>query len=167
MKKYLRFLYGAKPFSITTHLPLERAVKRLSYHVGSMPFGTLASQKMMGLVKQDKVIISVVTPIHGAGNGYAATFMGRFFTDNGEVILSGAFRLSTSTRLFISVYFFMFVSMFVSMIFKGMLSNLFDMALSGIMILFMGWIITTAYKTSESDTALIKQEITAILGSEA
>lgn len=65
----------------------------------------LASQKMMGLVKQDKVIISVVTPIHGAGNGYAATFMGRFFTDNGEVILSGAFRLSTSTRLFISVYF--------------------------------------------------------------
>lgn len=164
MKKYLQFLYGGEPFSMTTPLPLARAVKRLAYNVGGVPYGTLESHKMMGSVEQDKVVISVVTPMNHSGNGFAATFIGRFVIDNGDVILSGVFRLRRFALLFLSVLLLFSVELLV----RGILSHRFGMAFFGaIMTLFIGWMVSVSHKIAEKDIALIKQEITVILDSEA
>lgn len=100
---FFQLLYGATPIRFECEYSVTESVSRLAAVVKPSVFSFQTEQCAVGTVTETKVRIQRVIPF--VGNSWKPFFYGTFATSGNKAVLTGHFRFSTWTQVFMSIWF--------------------------------------------------------------
>jgi hypothetical protein len=99
----INILYGATPAEFVSGFSLAESIERLRDATVRSMFQSLNRQSAAGTVTERRVALRRIIPL--VGNSFSPYFVGHFETRRSAVILTGAFRMSWVTRIFMTLWF--------------------------------------------------------------
>ena len=96
------FLYGSIPASFESRYSLDTSVERLRSSTSRTVFGAFASQKAVGKVSEDRVVLQRVIPF--VGNSFKPFFIGKFQRTAGGIVLTGRFTMHWLAKAFMTIW---------------------------------------------------------------
>lgn len=103
MNKIAQFLYASEPLEIVFDVPVDMAVARLSSKVNRTYFSNFKSQRMVGRVSEDDVVIQRVIPM--VQNSFKPVFIGAFESEENQTSLNGVLRFHRIVQIFMTFWF--------------------------------------------------------------
>lgn len=100
---FIDLLYGSVPGTFESQYSVHESVSRLQAVVRPSIFHSFSGQCAVGKVTEGKVSIQRVLPF--VGNSWKPFFIGSFEPRDAKSVLKGEFRVSTGTRIFMSIWF--------------------------------------------------------------
>jgi hypothetical protein len=100
---FFKFLYGSIPIRFVSPYSVQESITRLSAVVKPSVLNSFSGQCAVGTVTGKKVRIQRVIPL--VGNAWKPFFYGAFSAAETGAVLEGAFKFSTFTRVFMSIWF--------------------------------------------------------------
>ncbi len=99
----VQLVFGAHPAQFESRYSVNESVSRLTAAVKPSVFHSLLGENAVGTVTESRVSIQRVIPF--VGNAWKPFFIGSFQSADSKSVLIGHFRLSTFTRVAMSLWF--------------------------------------------------------------
>jgi hypothetical protein len=103
LRHFYNLVYGSAPAEFKSDLTLDESIQRLTAATRRSVFFTLTREAAVGKVSKERVSLWHFTPI--LGNSFKPRFIGRFDSENGQVILTGRFTMMLFVKIFMTFWF--------------------------------------------------------------
>ena len=163
VKNAFKMLYGGEPAEFRSQFDLNTSIARLCAVVRDSEGWWRYEEGAFGRVLERDVRLR-----HGKarrGNDFAPVFRGWFESENGGVVLRGEFRMTISTRVFMTVYFGALLLLTLATLLAGLLVEIdWWPPLTGVAMIGFGYgLVVSGYRFGIQDREWISDLITKAL----